>query len=90
MSKKHKKGISEIKLLPELSSAVSGGILISSFAYLVAIPIGIIRYAWELKFCVITSGIKKYKSIIKTKREETWWNSAFSNILVKYFQIFDF
>ena len=70
MSKKHKKGISEIKLLLELSSAVSGCVLISSFAYLVSIPIGIIRYAWELKVCVIASGIKKYKSIINKKREE--------------------
>ena len=90
MSKKHKKGILEIKLLPELSSAVSDCVLISSFAYIVAIPLGIIRYAWELKVCATTSGNKKYKSSIEKKREKTWWNNAVSNILVKNIQSFDF
>ena len=43
---------------------------ISAFASLVPIPIGIKRSAIELKICVITAGIKKYKSIIKKKRKK--------------------
>ena len=43
---------------------------ISAFASLVPIPIGIKRSAIELKICVITAGIKKYKSIIKKKKKK--------------------
>ena len=37
------------------------------FSFLVAIHIGITSYANGLKICVITAGIKQYKSIIKKK-----------------------
>ena len=40
---------------------------ISAFAPLVGIPIGIASSTIGLKICVITAGIKKYKSIIKKK-----------------------
>ena len=42
----------------------------STFASLVGIPIGIARSAVGLKICVITAGIKKYKSIIKKKKKK--------------------
>ena len=37
---------------------------------LAGIPIGIINSAIELKICVITAGIKKYKSIIKKEKKK--------------------
>ena len=37
---------------------------------LAGIPIGIINSAIELKICVITAGIKKYKSIIRKEKKE--------------------
>ena len=43
---------------------------ISAFASLVGIPVGITSSAVELKICVITAGIKKYKSIIKKKEKK--------------------
>ena len=42
----------------------------SAFASLVRIPIGIASFTIGLKICVITAGIKKYKSIIKKKRKK--------------------
>ena len=42
----------------------------STFASLVGIPIYIISSALVLKFCVVTAGIKKYKSIIKKKKKK--------------------
>ena len=45
---------------------------ISAFDSLVGIPVGIASLAVALKFCVITAGIKKYKSIIKKKEKEAW------------------
>ena len=44
----------------------------SAFASLVGIFIGITSFAIELKICVITGGIKIYKSIIKKKKKEAW------------------
>ena len=43
---------------------------VTAFASLVGIPIGITSSAIDLKICVITAGIKKYKSIIKKKEKE--------------------
>ena len=48
-----------------LASAIIECVSISVFASLFVIPIGISSSAIGLKFCAITAGIKKYKSIIK-------------------------
>ena len=52
-----------------LVTTVTGCILISAFASLVCNHVGITSYAVGLKICVITAGIKKYKSIIKKKKK---------------------
>ena len=73
MSNKHKKVyrvLNYIKPLLILIFAVTGCISISSFASLVGIPIGITSSAIRLKICVITAGIQKYKSKIKTKKKK--------------------
>ena len=43
---------------------------IPAFASLVGIPIGITSSSIGLKICVITAGIKQYKSIIKKKKKK--------------------
>ena len=48
-------------------STLTGCVSISDYASLVGIPIWITSSTIELKNCVITAGIKKYKSIIKKK-----------------------
>ena len=53
-------------------STVTGCISIFAFASLDDIPIGITSSTIGLQICVITAGIKKHKSIIKKKEEETW------------------
>ena len=53
-----------------LGSTVTGRFSISAFTSLVGIPIGITSSAIGLKFCAITAAIKKYKSIIKKKKEK--------------------
>ena len=71
MSQKHKKVcrvLSYIELY--LISAVTGCVSISVFASLVGIRIGITSSAVGLKICVITAGIKKYKSKIKKKKKK--------------------
>ena len=50
-------------------STISGCILISSFVSFVGIPVGIASSTIGLKLCVITAGIKNYKSIIKKKKK---------------------
>ena len=50
-------------------SAASGCISISAFASLAGVPVGIVSYAVELKTCALTTGIIKYKSIIKKKKK---------------------
>ena len=65
-----------------LVSAITGFVPISAFASLVGIPIGITSSAVGLNIFAITAGIKKYKSIIK-KKKETWWNSIASNFKIK-------
>ena len=52
-----------------LASAITGCVLISAFATLVGIPVGITNSAEGLKICAITATVKKYKSIIKKKKE---------------------
>ena len=50
-------------------SAVSGCVSISASTLLVRVPVGIASSVVGLKICAITTGIKKYKSIIKKKRK---------------------
>ena len=71
MNEKHKKVSRVWKyienfliLIPTLTERVS----ISDFASLIIIPIGITSSEIGLKICLITTGIKKYKSIIKIIR----------------------
>ena len=53
-----------------MASTVTGCISISALASLVGISIGITSSVVGLKICVITEGIKKYKSIIKKKKHD--------------------
>ena len=71
MSKKHKKVCRVLNYINHSLVAIStinGCVFTSTFASLVGIPIGITSSVIGLKICVITPGIKKYKSIIKKKR----------------------
>ena len=73
MSKNHKKVfrvLNYIELLLILISTVTWCISIYTFASLVGIPIGITSSAIGLKICLITAGIKKYKSIIKKNKKK--------------------
>ena len=47
------------------------------------IPKGITSSTAGLKTCAITAEIKKYKSIIKKKKTETWQNSIVSKVYIK-------
>ena len=74
MSKKHKKVYRVLNYIEHLLISiftVSGCVFISAFASLVGIPIGIRSSAIELKICLITVEIKKYKAMIK-KKKRTW------------------
>ena len=53
-----------------LISIATGSTSISAFTSLIGIPIGITSSAVGLKICLITAGIKKYKSIIKKKKKK--------------------
>ena len=53
-----------------LASLVTGFVLISAFASLVGIPIGITSFSVGLKFCTITTRIVKYKSINKKTKNK--------------------
>ena len=73
MSKKHKKVRGVLNYIEHsliVISTITGCVSISAFASLVGIAIGITSSAIELKICVITAGIKKYKSIIKKKKKK--------------------
>ena len=73
LSKKHKnvcRVLNYIEHLLILVSTVTGCVSISAFASLVGIPVGIMSSEVELKICVITTGIKWYKSIIKEKKSK--------------------
>ena len=52
-----------------LTSAITGCVSISAFASLVGIHEGTTSSAIGLKVCVITAGIKNYKSIIKKTKK---------------------
>ena len=73
VSKSHKKVyivLNYIGHLLILISTVNECVSISAFASLVGIPIGITSSAIGLNICGITAGIKKYKSIIKRKKNK--------------------
>ena len=73
MSRKHKKVcrvFNYIDYLLTVTSTIIGCVSTSAFDSLVDIPIGITSYAIALKVCVITAGLKKYKSIIKKKKKK--------------------
>ena len=73
MNKKYKKVYRVLNYIDHsliLFSTGTGCFSISSFASLVGIPIETMSSAIELKIFVITAGIKKYKSIIKKKKEK--------------------
>ena len=62
--KKTCKYLNYVEHLLILVSAVTGCVSVSAFASLVCIT----SSAVEIKICTITTGIKKYKSIIKRKK----------------------
>ena len=73
MSKKHRKVcrfLNYMEHLLILFSTVTWYVFIFAFPSLVRIPIGITTSATKLKICGITSGIKKYKSIIKKNKKK--------------------
>ena len=73
ISKKHKKVCTTRNYIEHfliLASIITGCISITAFTSLLGIPIGITSYAIGLKICAITSGIKKYKLIIKKKKKK--------------------
>ena len=73
MSKKHKNVCRVLKYIDHLLIAIStitGCVSISAFTSVIGIPVGITISAIGLKICVITAGIKKYKSIIKKKKNK--------------------
>ena len=73
MSKKHKKTCRTLDCLEHsllFIPAVTGCVSISVLAYLDGIPIGITSSRVGLKICAVTTGIKKYKSIIKKKKKK--------------------
>ena len=71
MSKKHKKVCRVLNYTDHsliALSTITECVSISAFASLVGTPIGIMSSATGLKICVITTKIKKYKSIIRKKK----------------------
>ena len=70
MYKKTCKYLNYVEHLLILASAVTGCISISAFALLVFIPIGIMSSTVGIKICAIAARIKKYKSIIKKKKNK--------------------
>ena len=51
-----------------LASKVTVCVSIFAFAFLVGIPVGIASSAAAIKICVITSEVKKHKSVIRKKK----------------------
>ena len=73
MSKKQKNVCRVFTYIDHLLIAIStiiGCVFISACASLIGILIGITSFEIGLRICAITSGIKKYKSIIKKKEKK--------------------
>ena len=71
LSKKHENVFRVFNYIDQsliVISTITRCVSISSFASLVGIPIGITSSTTGLKICVITAGIKRYKSINKKKK----------------------
>ena len=71
-SRKHKKvstTLNNIEIFLVLASKITGYTSISVSASFLGILIGITSSAMRLKICAITTGIKKFKSIIKEKKK---------------------
>ena len=68
--KKTCKYLNYVEHLLILFSVVTGWVSISPFASLVCLPVGITSSAVGITICVITAGIKIYKSIIKKKKKK--------------------
>ena len=72
MSKKHKNVCRVLDYIEDLLFLVSTFavcVFISASSFLVGIPIGITSSAVGLEICVIITGIKKYKWIIKKRKK---------------------
>ena len=75
MSNKHKKVCTTLYYIEHfliLTSTITECVSISDFTCLVGIPIGVTSSAIGLKVCAITAWIKKYKLVIKKKKEKAW------------------
>ena len=72
MSAKYKKTckyLNYVEHLLILASTVSGCASFSAFSSLLAFPIGITSSLVGLKNCVITAGIKNFKSVMKKRKK---------------------
>ena len=72
-SKKHKKICTVLNYVEHFfisAPTITGCVSISAFASLIGTPIEITSSAIGLKIYVISTGIKKYKSIIKKKKHD--------------------
>ena len=73
MSEKYKKTckyLNYVDPLLILATTVTGCALISAFASLVCFAVGITNSAVGINICAIIAGIKKYKTIIKKKKNQ--------------------
>ena len=71
--KKHKKACTTLNYIEHfviLVLQITGCVSISTFSSLIGIPVGITSSAIGLKICAITAGNKKYKLIIKKKKNK--------------------
>ena len=74
MSEKYKKTSKYLNYeenLLILASTITGCVSVSAFPSLVCVPVGITSSEVEIKICAIIAGIKRYRSIIK-KKKEAW------------------
>ena len=81
-SKKHRKVSRALNYLQNFivfDSGVSGYVLNSAFAWLASFPVDIASSAVKLNIFPITAGIKKYKSIIKKKKEVCKYTAVSKN-----------
>ena len=73
MSEKYKKTckyLNYVEQLLILASAITGCVSISTFASLVCVPVSITSSAVRINICATITRIKKYKPIIKKKKEK--------------------
>ena len=68
--KSYKKPLNYLENFLVFVSAVSARVSISTFASLIVVSVGIASSAEGSTICAVTAGIKKCKSIIKTKKKK--------------------